>query len=80
MEMLDVIPDHIAHEEDEWKGWDYAWQLLINKRVINIGYDVFYNRLIQEPFNLHKSDTDTLPNALAEMILWLHENKYISFN
>lgn len=87
MEMLDVIPDHIAHEEDEWKGWDYAWQgwdyawqLLINKRVINIGYDVFYNRLIQEPFNLHKSDTDTLPNALAQMILWLHENKYISFN
>lgn len=79
MEMLDVMPDHIAHEEDEWKGWDYAWQLLINKRVINIGYDVFYNRLIQEPFNLHKSDTDTLPNALAQMILWLHENKYITF-
>ena len=25
------------------------------------------------------SSWDTLPNALAEMILWLHENKYISF-
>ena len=23
---------------------------------------------------------DTLPNALAEMILWLHKNDYISFN
>lgn len=26
-----------------------------------------------------KKDSDTLPNALADLIMWLHENNYIKF-
>ena len=66
MEMLDVIP------------WEIKEHYLSIVKQMNGQYDICYQELFVS-WELHNTEW-TLPNALAQMILWLHENKYISFN
>ena len=65
MEMLDVMP---------YLSW-FAW-ISIEKATANyiVSYRISY---WNDAYEVTKS---SLPNALAEMILWLHENNYISFS
>ena len=66
MEMLDVIPWWIETE-------DWVCNLVLRKERWweNWYYDKNWSAMI---FN------DTLPNTLAKMILWLVEDKYLTFN
>ncbi len=68
MEMLDFMPDTIAQEYllNFWKN---------NDRQYWVTYEEVNWHQIWESWKWF----ETLPNALAEMILWLHENKYITF-
>lgn len=75
MEMLDVIPQRIVVD-----GIDGFFE-------IGQQYDLLYFCQLQwhrvKIWIVYHDDFRTewtLPNALAEMILWLHENKHISFN
>lgn len=68
MEMLDVMPNYI-------EKWPIRYYLAI-----------WWDRCVQyypDNFNAIKPPIAdfrwTIPNALAEMVLYLHENKYISF-
>ena len=67
MEMLDVMPQTISL----WAGNNNI-PLHVRKNSIE------YHRTFDAP--IKSIGNRTLPNALAEMILWLVENKYISFN
>lgn len=71
MEMLDVMPQIIKLFKDE----DDVYLLTIFPRhfLKNI-YEVGYLHNLSG-----KYERDTLPNALAEMILWLVKNKHLSF-
>ncbi len=68
MEMLDVMPDTIAQEYllNFWKNNDSQYW---------VQYEEVNGHSIWECWKWFSN----LPNALAEMILWLHENKYITF-
>lgn len=72
MEMLDKLPDNICLKLDKWLGWEYCYQLVINKRVQ--WYDVMYAR---NPDILCHIELTPLPDALAEMILRLTRYKLI---
>lgn len=63
MEMIDIIPDSI-HD----KIWQKKW-LEIGKKFVAYSTNWMAVHMVDWP----------IPNALAEMILWLHENNYISF-
>ncbi len=67
MEMLDVI-----HFEIEFY-WEFL-QLYI-KRVSKENSNLVYKKKAVEIWNFNWP----LPNALAEMIIWLHENECITF-
>lgn len=78
MEMLDVMPDWI-------RDWDRINPISSNHYRLNIyaWYWVVYShhvtcKVIDKSMEVLKPNT--LPNALAEMVLWLVENNYISFN
>ena len=66
MEMLDVMPNII----DKGSEWFYL--------VISKNSACFERTLYADVFHLCEF-YQKLPNALAEMILWLHENNYINF-
>lgn len=76
MEMLDVIPQsikewvlQISHDcHDDW-SWDLYWA-------------VEYSAWQSWSFPIESCDDDKwwLPNALAAIVIWLHQNNYISFN
>lgn len=66
MEMLDVIP-----ERHKW------WFLVMFKD--NVWYREDWIFCVEEDWWMLEWGWERLPNALAEMILWLHENNYISF-
>ena len=71
MEMLDVIPR--VHPEDEWI-YNFIQRCYQGQNVFQTWYVP----------NYHRADNIcefywTLPDALAEMILWLVENKHLSF-
>jgi len=70
MEMLDVIPKRIKEDEKI-----YRLEIAENGMW-------FYVKYIEHSMNPGKSlwhHNWTIPNALAEMILWLHENNHIKF-
>lgn len=67
MEMLDVIPREIM------KNGFWRWYLSI--QATDISYSVAF--LFDWVPRWEYFARDTLPNALAEMWLWLKENKYI---
>ena len=67
MEMLDVIPDFIKAHNDE-----YWFSMTKGNAKYAINRDEYYD---EEFFCGYW----TLQNALAEMVIWLHENKYITF-
>lgn len=67
MEMLDVIPDTIRQD----------YQLYIWKNS-ELQYWVSYRDVEWTEF-ISIGWFDTLPNALADLIVWLHENNYIKF-
>lgn len=65
MEMLDVIPEEI-NEYSLWIRKQYNWD-----------YDVCFS----DPMGDEMYDWFwTLPNALADLILWLVENGYLTFD
>lgn len=66
MEMLDVIPDKIEPVCNDWYTFFY---LEIWKKFVAYSNNSKAIKMIDW----------TIPNAFAEMILWLHENKYITF-
>ena len=71
MEMLDVIPEFIDEYKRSpsfsmWTYWCRYRSYAPEDPEVQWKQIDFYE--------------DTLPNALANMILWLHENKFISFN
>lgn len=69
MEMLDVIPTSMIINGNKQRLKINSVQWEITKFWIRFWEETnFYDWY------------GTLPNALAEMILWLHENKYLSFN
>lgn len=68
MEMLDVIPSYIL-----WKD-QCGYILMLQKDF------VCYFREEGRSSKYYRQKEWTLANSLAEMILWLHENNYISFN
>ncbi len=77
MEMLDVMPRdiHVWHHQYTWSITPYWFTYVPNQ---SHSTDII-------PFFATDMNDDTAglsidPNAIAEMILWLHENKYISFN
>jgi len=76
MEMLDVMPQsiiewvlQISHDCHDDGSWDLYWA-------------VEYSAWQSWSFPMESCDDDKwwLPNALAEMVIWLHQNNYISFN
>jgi hypothetical protein len=73
MEMLDVMPNYITDK----KGDSYHLIIYISDdKEVQVVYEnsqYGYRIYADECLNL-------LPNALAEMILFLHENNYISFS
>lgn len=66
MEMLDVIPYHIQFD---WMG--------ANVHFTKRG-DGEYISYYSWKSSYYKGK-NTLPNALAEMIIWLYENKHLTF-
>lgn len=74
MEMLDVIPNFI---EDKKKRvfviGGMGWYFHATKSYVDYSYTEWGNR-----YELVNLDW-TLPNALADLIFWLHENNYIKF-
>lgn len=50
--------------------WDIYPDLETNKFIVDIYYKI----------NFHSISSDTLPNALADTIIWLVENNLLSFN
>ena len=67
MEMLDVMPENSKFEL--YNQWDNEWT------VTWYYTDDEEQKHIQIEYRIW-----TIPNALAEMILWLHENNFISFS
>lgn len=67
MEMLDEIPWEIK--------WDWA-TIVKNAYWYYVWFDWVYASLWRANNNWQ---VKSLPNALAEMVLWLHETNYISF-
>lgn len=66
MEMLDVIPDDIRVE------------ILPNNKYYTVW--CYFTNIDIDSKRFGSSDWScSVPNALAEMIIWLHENKHISF-
>ncbi len=61
MEMIDIMPDSI-HD----KIWQKKW-LEIGKKFVAYSTNWMAVHMVDWP----------IPNALAEMMLWLHENNYI---
>lgn len=82
MEMLDVIPERIEHE-----GYSFSLSIfnLLDKKIFMryISQGCEMNEEIWKKVEYDKrvaKINGTLPNALAEMVLWLVENKHLSFN
>ena len=67
MDMLDLIPDKLP-KTDEYPMNIYT--LEIWKKFVAYSCEWLARKIFDW----------TVPNSLAEMILWLHENKYISFD
>lgn len=76
MEMLSVMPKVISEKlltytlniNSDWTDYDVSYSCYNNTHS-----DIFY-------ISTFYSCYWELPNALAEMVLWLYENKYITFN
>ena len=68
MEMLDVIPPELQ----------LSWYLFWIKKLPNEFEYEYYVEYAAE-FNSYPFEW-TLPNALAEMVLWLHSNSHITFD
>lgn len=75
MEMLDVIPEKFSVNLDKnWivRLWNYEEEKERSWNYKNLCM-VLGDKIA------HDALWETMPNALADMILWLHENKHISF-
>ena len=72
MEMLDVMPNDLSDWIDNaiclifWKHFDAD--------TFYVCYQEEWNTKTESYFRW------TLPNTLAEMVIWLYENNYISFS
>ena len=74
MEMLDVIPENIP----DWR--DRAFSLwTLNMWTFGWFWAVQYGEWLWQTKHYVESK-ECFPNALAEMILWLHENNYSTSN
>lgn len=69
MEMLDVMPIEIK-KDDIWYMLVVWWNWCVQYYPDN--FNSFHIPLADFRWNI--------PNALAEMILWLHENDFVSFS
>lgn len=89
MEMLDVIPENLFLKEKKTDEFYPYYPLYIT--YSDSGKKVEYRSIVYSYRDSVKMDCmlqnhclvkfeDKLPNALAEMVLWLNENKYISFS
>lgn len=68
MEMLDVMPNCIKN------NWGYPLKISRTK------WGTFIVAYQDWKFLLRDFIWDNLPNALASMLIWLVENKYLTFN
>lgn len=75
MEMLDVMPESIP----DWRNRSFSiWT--INMWKFGWFWAVQYGEWLEEWQTAHYIESkESLPNALAEMILWLVDNKYLTF-
>lgn len=73
MEMLDLIPAELTMRHEAWES---ALETGLELSKTSVSY-VFYDW--GDRHETMYFAMETLPNALAEMLLWLHENKHISF-
>ena len=82
MEMLDVMPHSIPIEWLEHLiQYDNAttyYFLSISKGVVQYANQARRVQLVY--FNVERNDERSIPNALAEMIIWLVEKKLLSFD
>ena len=81
MEMLDVIPDRIEHE---WYSFSISLFNLLDKKIfiryISSGWELDKELWKKVEYDKRVAKINgTLPNALAEMIIWLVENKHLTF-
>lgn len=77
MEMLDVMPKdiHVLHNKYTWNITPYWFTYAPNQSHSTNEIPFFATNI--------SDDSDCLsidPNSLAQMILWLYENNYISFS
>lgn len=70
MEMLEYVPAEIKME----KFWECYLKMQKDAVYYTTSYDYDSDYWVKEIFS------DTLPNAMAEMVIWLYENNFISFN
>lgn len=71
MELLDEMPPYIYQWDfEEWDTFDFSIFKMENKR-----YMCRYQ--FDDEYYLEEFYQETLPNALAEMWLWLKENNYL---
>ena len=73
MEMLDVL----KLDKHEWELTMPEYIKIIQRDVNEYELEFSYGNVYC--WKCHYIRGTNLPNALAEMILWLHENKHISF-
>lgn len=69
MEMSDVIPNSIRIEDR-----NFIFTIRKFEDIYSLWYENWKNVILK----LHSEWT--LPNALADMVIWLVENKYLTFN
>ena len=82
MEMLDVMPHKIPIE---WLEHLIQYDNATTYYFLSISHGtVQYANKMREVqlvyFNVERNDERSIPNALANMILWLVENKHLSFD
>lgn len=66
MEMLDVMPKSIEIANTKYLQLEFIWDCSV--------------RYKWDRYATVASRDESISNALAEMILWLNENKYLTFN
>jgi len=75
MELLDEMPNFIQVKYKDWDVWNY--KLEIGRQWASKSREAYYVHYVEWTW-AHSFMLWTLPNALAEMWLWLKENNYLS--
>ncbi len=75
MELLDEMPNWITVKYKDWDVWNY--KLEIGRQWTSESIEAYYAHYVELNW-AYVFCLGTLPNALAEMWLWLKENNYLT--